>query len=72
MGTMANIPATVTEFSVLVIGIRDHTSSIPHHVDLRSIDSVSFMSKTLILRQTSFSLRKKVQFISLTVQFKRP
>ena len=44
MGTMANIPATVTEFSVLVIGIRDHSSSIAHHVDLRSIDSVRCLS----------------------------
>ena len=34
--------------------------------------SPSFMSRTVILRQTSFSLRERVQFISLTVQFKRP
>ena len=34
MGTMANIPATFTEFSVLVIGIRDHSSSTAHHIDL--------------------------------------
>ena len=41
---MVNIPATVTEFSVLVIGIRDRSSSIVHHGDLRSIDSVRCLS----------------------------
>ena len=48
MGSMANIPATVTEFSVLVIGIRDCSSSIVDFVVEKnrresSIDSVSHL-----------------------------
>ena len=50
MGTIANIPATVTESSVLVIGIRYCSSSIAHHGWL-AINQLSpcFMSRTLIL-----------------------
>ena len=53
MGTVANIPATVTESSVLVIGIRVCSSSIAHHGWL-AINRLSllFMSRTLILRIT--------------------
>ena len=56
MGTMANIPATVTDCSVLLSGVRD-CSIYVHDTDIC---------------QTSFSLRERVQSISLTVQFKTP
>ena len=44
MGTKANIPATVTDCSVLVIGVRDCSSSIARQVDLRSINSEAIAS----------------------------
>ena len=67
MGTMANIPAIVTEFSVLVIGIWDHSSSIAHHVDFDQLtQSVVYLQDTDIIYGRLLSAWERVQFISLT------
>ena len=74
MGTKANIPATVTDCSVLVIGVRDCSSSIARQVDLRSINSVHHLCPGHWYMPDFFQLEREgpVQSISLSVQFKTP